>query len=310
MKILNYLPLFVTAVLILPTYLSAEPAIHEYTQAIENSPEDMKYKFYLLRGNAYKYSGEMTLALKDLNTSIMLYPGRTAYKCRGEIYFKVKRYKDAIDDFSAALEINPSSELYKLRGGSYLKTANYVMALADGFNVIEMTPYDSESYYISMEALENLGDIELARELAFRVISFDRGNKKAYKIITKYPLKFVFIDEILYISHENNAINDKVDEIFLMYKKGEKIVGKLKRKLGECIEIGEEIKEFQAQLKGTWDNYFDKARALKIRSLKIHNDLRSKYQKQTKPIEHEIEIWEEKSKKCTEELVQTYWSNE
>lgn len=310
MKFLNYLLLFVFAAIALPAFLYAETSINEYSQAIEDSPEDMKYKFYLFRGKAYKDSGEMDFALEDLNTSIMLYPSRIAYKYRGEIYLEEERYTDAINDFTAALEINPSIELYKLRGESYLKSANYVVALADGFNIIEMAPYVSESYYISMEALENLGDIELARQLAFKVLSFDRGNKKANQWVVKYPLKFVFIDEILYIIHENNAINDKANEIFLKYKRGEKIAEKLKRKLGECIEIGEKIKEFQAQLKGTWDNYFEEARALKIRSIKIHHALRSKYQKQTKPIEHEIEIWEEKSKKCTEELVQTFWSIE
>jgi hypothetical protein len=185
--------------------------------------------------------------------------------------------------------------------------------LADGFNLIEKAPYNSESYYISIEALENLGDIELAREQAFKVLSFDRGNKKANGIITKYPLKFVFIGEgqvVIYLRKEDNVIYDKANEILLKYKKGENIDENLKRKLVECIKIGEEIKEFQAQLEGTWDNYFEEAMALKIRSIKIHNALRSKYKKQTKPIEHEIENLEDKSEKCTKELVQAYWSSE
>ena len=255
----------------------------------------------------------MNFALKDLNTSIMLDPSRTAYKYRGKIYFEADRYTDAINDFTTALEINPSSELYKLRGNSYLKSANYVMALADGFNFIEKAPYNSESYYISMEALENLGDIELAREQAFKVISFDRGNKKANEIITKYPLKFVFIGEgqvIIYLSKENNVIYDKANEILLKYKKGENLEEILKRKLGECVKIGEAIKEYQAQLKEIWENYFEEVIALKVRSIKIHNALRSKYQKQSEAIEHESDIWVDKSKKCTEELVQVYWNNE
>jgi hypothetical protein len=43
---------------------------------------------------------------------------------------------------------------------------------------------------------------------------------------------------------------------------------------------------------------------------KIHDDLRSKYQKQSGAIEHEIEILEDKSNNCTEELVQMFWSIE
>jgi len=313
MKFLNYLLLFVFAAIALPAFLYAETSINEYSQAIEDSPEDMKYKFYLFRGKAYKDSGEMDFALEDLNTSIMLYPSRIAYKYRGEIYLEEERYTDAINDFTAALEINPSIELYKLRGESYLKSANYVVALADGFNIIEMAPYDSESYYISMEALENLGDIKLARQLAFKVISFDRGNKKANQLVVKYPLKFIFMGDspfIIYISQENTLLNDKANEIFLKYKKGENIDENLKKKLVECVQIGEEIKDYQTQLKKTWNNYFEEVRVLKVRSRKIHDDLRSKYQKQSGAIEHEIEILEDKSNNCTEELVQMFWSIE
>ena len=114
------------------TFLSAGYSVQEYTQAIEASPDDMKYKFYLLRGKAYKDSGEMSFALKDLNTSIMLNPGMTAYKYRGEVYFEMERYGDAINDFTTALEFNPTIELYKKRLESYLKSINYVLALADG----------------------------------------------------------------------------------------------------------------------------------------------------------------------------------
>ena len=312
MRFSKCLSIILIADLVLPTFLSAEFSMHEYTQAIEASPEDMKYKFYLLRGKAYKKSGEMSCALKDLNTSIMLNSGIVAYKYRGEVYFEMERYGDAINDFTTALEINPTIELYKQRGKSYLKSANYVLALADGLNIIDMAPHKAESYYVSIEALENLGDIKLARELAFKVTSFDRGNKKANEIITKYPLKFVFIGEspfIIYISQEDNLTKDTANEIFLKYKKGEKIDENLKNKLEECGIIGEKISQYQVRLKETWDNYFEEVRSLKARSRKIHDTLRNKYLEQSGTIEHEIDIWENESEKCTEELVKSYWSN-
>ena len=312
MRSIKYLSIILIAALALPTFLSARFSVHEYTQAIEASPKDMKYKFYLLRGKAYKDSGEMNFALKDLNTSIMLHPSMVAYKYRGEVYFEMERYGDAINDFTTALEINPTIELYKQRGESYLKSANYVLALADGLNIIDMAPHKAESYYVSIEALENLGDIKLARELAFKVTSFDRGNKKANEIITKYPLKFVFIGEspfTIYISQEDNVTKDMANEIFLKYKKGEKIDESLKNKLEECGIIGEKISQYQVRLKETWDNYFEEVRSLKARSRKIHDTLRNKYLEQSGTIEHEIDIWENESEKCTEELVKTYWSN-
>jgi len=312
MRFIKSLSIILIAALALPTFLSARFSVHEFTQAIEASPEDMKYKFYLLRGKAYKDSGEMNFALKDLNTSIMLHPSMVAYKYRGEVYFEMERYGDAINDFTTSLEINPTIELYKQRGESYLKSANYVLALADGLNIIDMAPHKAESYYISIEALENLGDIKLARELAFKVTSFDRGNKKANEIITKYPLKFVFIGEspfTIYISKEDNVTKDTANEIFLSYKRGEKIDENLKNKLEECGIIGEKISQYQVRLKETWDNYFEEARSLKVRSRKTHDTLRNKYLEQSGTIEHEIDIWGNESEKCTEELVKTYWSN-
>ena len=312
MRCIKYLSITLIAFLALPTFLSARFSMHEYTEAIETSPEDMKYKFYLLRGKAYKDSGEMNFALKDLDTSIMLHPSMTAYKYRGEVYFKMERYEDAINDFTKAIELNPTIELYKQRNESYLKSANYVLALADGLNIINTAPYRAESYYGSIEALENLGDIKLARELAFKVTSFDRGNKKANEILTKYPLKFVFIGEspvVIYISQENNVTKNTANEILLKYKKGEKIDDNLKNKLKKCITVGEKIDQYQDRLKETSDNYFEKVSSLKVRSKKIHDILRNKYLEQSEAIGHEINIWENESEKCIEELVKLYWSN-
>jgi hypothetical protein len=153
----------------------------------------------------------------------------------------------------------------------------------------------------------------LARELAFKVTSFDRGNKRANEIITKYPLKFVFIGEspfTLYISQEDNETRDKANEIFLRYKRGEKIDENLKNKLEECGIIGELISQYQARLKETWDNYFEEVRLLKERTIRVHHDLRAKYLERSEDLERDIEMWEEKSKKCTDELVQTFWSKE
>jgi len=312
MRFIKKLSIILIVSLALTTLLSAEPPIHEYTRAIETSPEDMKYKFYLLRGKAYKDSGEINSALFDLNTSIMLHPSMVAYKYRGEVYFELERYDDAIEDFTDAIEINPTIEILKKRGESYLKSANYVLALADGLNIIDLDPQKAESYYISIEALENMSDIKLARKLAFDITSFDRNNKKANEIITKYPLKFVFIGEspyTIYISQEDNTTKDKANEIFLKYKSGEKIDENLKYKLDECSIIGEKISQYQDRLRETWNLYFEEVRSLKVRSKKIHDNLRNQYLGKSEAIEHKIDLWENKSKKCTEELVEVYWSN-
>ena len=108
MRFIICLTLLLLAALTFPPVASSALSIDEYTKAIEESPEELKYKFYLLRGKALKDSGQLELALEDLNTSIMLDPSMTAYQYRGEVYFQMGDYTAAIDDFTEALEINPS----------------------------------------------------------------------------------------------------------------------------------------------------------------------------------------------------------
>lgn len=309
MRFVKYLAIILIVALAFPAFLVARPPMAEYSRAIENSPEDVKYKFYLLRGKAYKDSGEMNFALNDLNNSIMLKPNRTAYIYRGEVYFEMERYAEAIDDFTTALNINPSLELYEMRGGSYLKSGSNVLALADGLNMINMASHNAESYYVSMEALENLGDIKLARELAFKVISLDRTNKKANELITKYPLKFVFIGEDLitiYVSSKDDATRDKANEILLKYKKGEKLDENLKNYLSECNNISKKIKRYQERIKEMWEAYFEEIILLKVRSRKVLEELRNKYLEKVETIEHEMAAWEKESEKCTEGLIRAY----
>ena len=199
--------------------------------------------------------------------------------------------------------------MFKQRGESYLQSGIYVLAFADGLKVIEMAPNVPDSYLISMEALEYLGDIKLAREQAFKVLSFDRNNRKANEFIATYPLQFVFIGEspvTIYIREGNYTLKNQASEILSRYKKGEKLDVYLKNKLNECTAISEKIKEYQALQEEIWDKYFEEVRSLNIRSRKIHDDLRDKYMKQSEAIERDLHIKEIESEKCTEELVEAY----
>jgi len=309
MRFVACLTVFLLAALAFPSITSAALAMHEYTQAIEDSPDDVKYKFYLLRAKAYKDSGELESALKDLNTSIMLDPSMAAYQSRGEVNFQMENYTAAIDDFTAALEINPTIELFKQRGESFLRSEIYVLAFADGLKIIEMAPNDSNSYMISIEALEYLGDIKLAREQAFKVLSFDRNNRRANEFIAKYPLQFIFIGEspvTIYVREGNYVLKNQAREILSRYKKGEKLDIYLKNKLNECTSIGEKIKEYEALLEEIWDAYFEEVLSLKVRSKQIHDDLRNNYLGQSEAVEHDLRFKELESEKCTEELVETY----
>jgi len=163
--------------------------VAEYTEAIEQSPADMKYKFYFLRGLAYRAQRDVDAAIRDFSTSIKLRPTQDAYLRRGEMYFEKGAYKIAESDFSEAIEINPSVEAYKLRGLTNLVLGKLDKAIVDGTEIINRAPNTSESYNIRMEAYAQIGETQLAREDARRALSLDRRNKVAAELLVSNPEK-------------------------------------------------------------------------------------------------------------------------
>jgi len=187
---MNRLIIFpIVMVLLLLSSLVYGVGVAEYTKAIDESPDEMKYKFYLLRGLVYRGQGEIDLAIKDFSTSIKLRPSYDAYMRRGEMYFEKGAYNIAEHNFTEAIEMNSSIEAYKLRGLTYLVLGNLDMAIEDGTEIIKMAPNTSESYNIRMEAYAQIGNPELAREDARRAQSLDRRNKVASELLINYPEK-------------------------------------------------------------------------------------------------------------------------
>jgi len=164
-------------------------SVAEYTKAIDESPEDMKYKFYYLRGLVYRGQGQVDQAIKDFSISIQRRPSYDAYMRRGEMYFEKGAYNIAEDNFTAAIEMNPSSEAFKLRGVTYLVLGKLDMAIVDGTEIIKMAPNTSGSYNIRMEAYAQIGEPQLAREDARRALSLDRNNRVASELLVKFPEK-------------------------------------------------------------------------------------------------------------------------
>jgi len=184
--------LFVFAIILVALLLSSltfGAGVAEYTNALNQSPEDMKYKFYLLRGMAYRDQGDIDGAIKDFSTSIQMRPSHDAYLRRGEMYFEKGAYNIAESDFSEAIKINPSLEAFKLRGLTYLVLGNLEMAVADGTEIINTAPNTSESYNIRMEAYAQIGEPQLAREDARRALGLDPHNKVASELLVRYPEK-------------------------------------------------------------------------------------------------------------------------
>ena len=163
--------------------------IAEHTRAISQSPEEMKYKFYIFRGLAYRDQGDIEAAIKDFSTSIQMRPSYDAYLHRGEMYFEKGAYTIAEQDFSKAVEINPSYEAYRMRGVTYLVLGKLDMAIVDGTAIIKIAPNTSEAYNIRMEAYGQIGEPQLAREDARRALTLDRRNSIAAEILVRYPEK-------------------------------------------------------------------------------------------------------------------------
>jgi tetratricopeptide (TPR) repeat protein len=180
---------FIVVVSLLLSSLVYGAGIAEYTKAIDESPEDMKYKFHLLRGLVYRGQGNIDLAIKDFSTSIQMRPTYDAYMRRGEMYFEKGAYNIAEDNFAEAIEMNPSIEAYKLRGLTYLVLGKLDMAIVDGTEIINKAPNTSESYNIRMEAYAQIGEPKLAREDARRALSLNRNNKVASELLVRYPEK-------------------------------------------------------------------------------------------------------------------------
>jgi tetratricopeptide (TPR) repeat protein len=163
--------------------------VAQYTKAINQSPEDMKYKFYQLRGLAYRNQGDIEAAIKDFSTSIRMRPTVDAYLRRGEMYFEKGAYNIAEKDFTKAIDINPSFEAYKLRALTFLVVGKLDMAIVDGTEIINLAPNVSESYNIRMEAYGQIGESKFAREDARRALSLNRRNRVASDILIRYPEK-------------------------------------------------------------------------------------------------------------------------
>ena len=181
------IPIILTSILLSSLVYAA--GVAEYTRAIEQSPEDMKYKFYLLRGMAYRDQRDIDAAIKDFSTSLKMRPSHDAYLRRGEMYFEKGSYAIAEQDFTEAIEINPSIEAFRLRGFTYLVLGNLDLAISDGTAIIKLAPNTSDSYNIRMEAYAQVGEVKLARDDARRALDLDRGNSIAMDLLVKYPEK-------------------------------------------------------------------------------------------------------------------------
>ena len=100
-----------------------EPAIEDYTRAIEIDPQDAAN--YFCRGLCYAELRQFDQALADFSQAIALNLQESdTYTTRGRCYTELRQYREAVADFTTAININPTARLYQSRGEAYESWGN------------------------------------------------------------------------------------------------------------------------------------------------------------------------------------------
>ena len=122
-----------------------QKAIACYSEIIEHHPQIAGA--YINRGAAYESTGDLDLALQDLNTALALESNPITYNNRGIVYFKKGDYERAIHDYTAALEIDPGNfGAYIYRGHAFSNLAIYDLAIRDYGEALALNPSNAKAY--------------------------------------------------------------------------------------------------------------------------------------------------------------------
>jgi tetratricopeptide (TPR) repeat protein len=153
-------------------------AIADYDQALRINPKSTSA--YIGRGNAYQDKGDLNRAIADYDQAIQLDPKSaaytsrrsalsddkngsdiegdraiaeygqeiqlerkyvSAYKARGDAYFRKKDYDGAIANYDQAIQLDPKSSVaYHQRGSAYREKNDYDRAIAEYDQAIQLDP--------------------------------------------------------------------------------------------------------------------------------------------------------------------------
>ena len=120
-----------------------------YTMALREHPNSPD--LYLKRGYAWFLNDSVHLALNDLDSSILLWPGDTARSLRAFIHSNSfgdeAHYKLAIMDYTELIKKHPVEiELYHKRAHCYSMYDDYANAINDLHYCAKLYPYDYDIY--------------------------------------------------------------------------------------------------------------------------------------------------------------------
>ena len=141
-------------------------AIAHYTRAIDMEPREAGA--YINRGAAYESTGDLDLALQDLNIALGMGPRSEAYHIRGHVYFRKGDFGQAVLDFSEVIRLDSGNanayiaDAFTYRGHSYRHMSCYDHAIRDYRKALALAPSNANSY-VNIGVIHSLlGDHDLA----------------------------------------------------------------------------------------------------------------------------------------------------
>ena len=120
-------------------------AIARYAEAIELDPHVAEV--YINRGAAYESTGELDLALRDLDAALDIESRSDAYHNRGNVHFKKGDYGRAIRDYGEALKLDPgNADAHLYRGHALRNLAFYDKAIRDFEAALALDSRNANAY--------------------------------------------------------------------------------------------------------------------------------------------------------------------
>jgi tetratricopeptide (TPR) repeat protein len=157
-----------------------DPAIADYTKAIELNPTDAVV--YNNRGIAYRAKGDNDSAIADYSKVVELKPrDAVAYNNRGIAYRAKGDNDSAIADHSKAIDIDPElASAYNNRGIAHRAKGDNDAAIADHTKAIDIDPEIAGAYYNRALAYRAKGDNDRAIEDATTTIDINPRHAGVY----------------------------------------------------------------------------------------------------------------------------------
>jgi tetratricopeptide (TPR) repeat protein len=119
-------------------FLDDAPAY--FSERIRNNPADDRA--WALRGEAFRWKGQLENSIQDLTEAIRLNPGNPAWHNNRALGYHNKRDENsAIADYTAAIRLDPTDAFaFYNRGNSFRITQEFGKAIADYLEAIRLQP--------------------------------------------------------------------------------------------------------------------------------------------------------------------------